>query len=86
MALEKSVRVGGLPHGTQEAILQQAFAKVAPVSRVSITERSNEALIELESEEVRAPCAKSNSRPSRADPASPSSLFPPPLRPSARSS
>lgn len=53
MALEKTVRVGSLPKGTQEALLQQAFEKIAPVARVSVHERTNEALVELTSEEVR---------------------------------
>lgn len=54
-ALEKTVRVGALPKGTQEALLQQAFEKATSgvVSRVSVHEKTLEALVELASEEVR---------------------------------
>ncbi|KAL7416070.1 hypothetical protein BDY24DRAFT_439291 [Mrakia frigida] len=45
---EQSIRVGNLPEGTQEALLQQAFEKITKVLRVSVTERSHEGLVELE--------------------------------------
>lgn len=63
-ALDRCVRVGGLPAGLQEALLQQAFEKVSPVSRVSVIEKFNEAIVELESEDVRS-CHHYDPSPSR---------------------
>lgn len=63
-ALDRCVRVGGLPAGLQEALLQQAFEKVAPVSRVSVIEKFNEAIVELESEDVRS-CHHCDPSPAR---------------------
>lgn len=52
MDIEKCVHVGSLPPGTQEGLLQQVFEKISPVSRVQVFEKSNEALVELDTVEA----------------------------------
>lgn len=45
----RSVRVRGIKPGTEEAIVQQAFAKLASVRVVVMVAGSSEAVVELES-------------------------------------
>ena len=49
----RSVRVKNIPAGAQEAVLQQAFEKVAAVRRVELFADKGEAVVELESAAVR---------------------------------
>ncbi|KAL7420568.1 Splicing factor [Cryptotrichosporon argae] len=44
----RTVRLNGLPEGTQEGLLQQALEKVVPVRRLEIFARTNDAVVELE--------------------------------------
>ena len=49
----RRVRVSGLPEQTQEPLLQQALEKIIQkIVRVSITEESHEAVVELETPAV----------------------------------
>ncbi|KAJ2935129.1 hypothetical protein H1R20_g1982, partial [Candolleomyces eurysporus] len=47
-ARSRSVRVKGLPPGTQDGLLQQAFEKISAVRRVEVFVDKNEAVVELE--------------------------------------
>lgn len=49
----RSIRVKGVPDGTQEAILQQALEKIVPVIRVQLLAERNEAIVELTNMAVR---------------------------------
>ena len=49
------MRVRGIKPGTEEAIVQQAFAKFASVRVVQMSPGSTEAVVELESVAVRRP-------------------------------
>ena len=52
----RRVRVSGLPEQTQEPLLQQALEKIIEkIVRVSITEESHEAVVELETPAVSCP-------------------------------
>jgi hypothetical protein len=51
--MDQSIRIGQLPSGTQEALLQQALEPLVTVLRVSITEKFHEAVVELDSADVR---------------------------------
>lgn len=50
---ERTIRLHGLPEGTQEGLLQQALEKIAPVQRVEVFAKSHEAIAELASQAVR---------------------------------
>ena len=45
----RSVRLKGLPEGTQEGLLQQILEKIVPVKRLEVFEGKREALVELTS-------------------------------------
>jgi hypothetical protein len=49
----RSVRVGNLPPGTQEGLLQQTFEKLASVKRVEVFADLHEAIVEVETAAVR---------------------------------
>lgn len=49
----KNLRVRGIPPGTEEPIVQQAFERFAKVRRVLMEEGSSEATIEFEDDAVR---------------------------------
>ena len=49
----RSVRVKNIPSGTQEAIVQQLFERIASVKRVELFSDKGEAVVELESAAVR---------------------------------
>lgn len=50
--MDQSIRIGQIPPGTQEALLQQALEPLVTVLRVSIAEKFHEAVVELDSAEV----------------------------------
>lgn len=50
--VNRSVRVRGLPAGTQEGLLQQALEKIVKVERVEVFEDKHEAVAELETPAV----------------------------------
>lgn len=52
----RSVRVKNIPGGTQEAVLQQAFEKIAAVRRVELFTDRGEAVVELESAAASGSC------------------------------
>ena len=54
----RSVRISGLPPGSQEGLLQQAIEKVVPVRRLEVFQELNEATVELESAAVRPVSAR----------------------------
>ena len=54
---ERTIRLHGLPEGTQEGLLQQALEKIAPVQRVEVFAKSHEAIAELASQAVRLSAA-----------------------------
>ena len=45
----RSVRIKGLPEGTQEGLLQQILEKTVPVKRLEVFESKREAVAELSS-------------------------------------
>ncbi|KAJ7600967.1 hypothetical protein C8J56DRAFT_813965 [Mycena floridula] len=45
----RSVRLRGLPAGTQEGLLQQTLEKISSIKRLEVFEELNEAVVELES-------------------------------------
>lgn len=46
--LSRSVRLKGLPPGTQDGLLQQALEKIIPVKRVEVFQDIGEATVELQ--------------------------------------
>ena len=50
----RTVRLNGLPEGSQEALLQQELNKIAPVRRLELFAKTRHALAELESASVSA--------------------------------
>lgn len=43
----RTIRLYGLPEGTQEGLLQQALEKVVPVRRLEMFAKQHEAMVEL---------------------------------------
>lgn len=51
-AFDRSVKVRGLADGTQEAIIEQTFAKFGKVKLVILKQGANEAIVEFENGQV----------------------------------